>query len=416
MQEKEEFKFSEFFMKYKKYLSAAVLVLALIIILICCIYQNGDGSTEQESGITLTEVNMPEGKLAKDADSELVSLMKNYYKASADAAIEELEMLAQPLSDNQKSYIQAFSDLYEEYRNIVCYSAKGAAEDSYFAFVCYDLKLKDVETLAPGMDFFYVERDGKGNLYINNVYSAYNFNFMEEPLDQNLYSQILDYEQSEEVVALQKDVQQRYEQAVASDENLANAGAKIRQIMSEWKKSIEGDETSTATEDTQNSQPEETQKPEDTQTEENTEKDETDKKDKKTKVKTTDICRVRKGPSTDAEILGTVDKGVTLTKLGTEGDWTKVKFQGKTGYIKSEFLKEVKSKKKSDKKDDSSSSAKVKTLDICRVRKGPGTDTEILGTVDVGVELEKLGTEGDWTKVKFQGKTGYIKTEFLKAV
>ncbi len=33
------------------------------------------------------------------------------------------------------------------------------------------------------MDFFYVERDGKGNLIINNVYSAYNFKFLEDQLD-----------------------------------------------------------------------------------------------------------------------------------------------------------------------------------------------------------------------------------------
>ncbi len=124
---------------------------------------------------------------------------------------------------------------------------------------------------------------------------------------------------------------------------------------------------------------------------------------------------MRRGPSTDSDIIGTVNKGVVLTKLGTEGDWTKVKFQGETGYIKSEFLKTVKSSAKSDTKE-KEDSAKVKTLDICRVRKGPGTDAEILGTVDVGVELKKLGTEGDWTKVEFQGGTGYIKTEFLKAV
>ena len=58
----------------------------------------------------------------------------------------------------------------------------------------------------------------------------------------------------------------------------------------------------------------------------------------------------------------------------------------------------------------------VKTLDICNVRKKPSTDAELLGRVDIGVKLEKLGTKGEWTKVKFQGKTGYIKSDLLKAV
>ncbi len=38
------------------------------------------------------------------------------------------------------------------------------------------------------------------------------------------------------------------------------------------------------------------------------------------------------------------------------------------------------------------------------------------GKVDIGVKLKKLGTSGDWTKVKFQGKTGYIKSNLLKKV
>ncbi len=411
MEKKEDTKITEFFVKYKKYLSAAVLLLALIVILICCINQKGNDSTEQASGTAAKETHLL-GTLEKDEDPEIVTLMQDYYKAVADAVIEDLEMIAEPFSENQKSYVQTFSDLYEEYRNITCYSAPGATDDSRVVFVSYDIKFKDVDTLAPGMDFFYVERNGKGKLY-----SSYNIDFMEEPLDPNLYSMILDYTKSDDLVQIQKDIQDRYEQAVASDEKLADmVGGRLRDTMTKWKASIAGDTEQPAgtenTENTQDTQKEDTQKEEDSQKEEKPEK--TDKK-KKNKVKTLDVCRVRRGPSTDSDIIGTVNKGVVLTKLGTEGDWTKVKFQGETGYIKSEFLKTVKSSAKSDTKE-KEDSAKVKTLDICRVRKGPGTDAEILGTVDVGVELKKLGTEGDWTKVEFQGGTGYIKTEFLKAV
>ena len=128
-------------------------------------------------------------------------------------------------------------------------------------------------------------------------------------------------------------------------------------------------------------------------------------------VKTKDICRVRAKASTDSEMIGTVNKGVKLKKIGTEGDWTKVKFQGQTGYIKTEFLKKVSSKSS-----DSSDTGMVKTKDICNVRAKASADAELLGKVDIGVKLKKLGTSGDWTKVKFQGKTGYIKSNLLKKV
>ncbi len=37
-----------------------------------------------------------------------------------------------------------FSDYYEKYQNITCYSIKGATDDSYLVSACYDLKFKGV--------------------------------------------------------------------------------------------------------------------------------------------------------------------------------------------------------------------------------------------------------------------------------
>ena len=104
-------------------------------------------------------------------------------------------------------------------------------------------------------------------------------------------------------------------------------------------------ETESQTQETQTTETkkqEETQKTEETQTTESTEKKEdTPKSDSKKStgtVKTKDICNVRKSPSTDGELLGKVDIGVELKKLGTEGDWTKVKFQGKNRICKTERI------------------------------------------------------------------------------
>lgn len=431
MQNEKLKKFTDFFVKYRRYFCAAVLFVILVVILVKCTGSQKDQKETQNGtqGVTQTTEYQEIGKLQKDADAELVTLMENYYAAYAGGDTDSLEMIAQPLSDNEKSYITTFSEYYEDYQNITCYSTKGATDDSYLVSVCYDLKFKGVDTPAPGMDFFYVERDGKGNLIINNIYSAYNFNFLDQDLDANLYSLILAYEKSDEVVALQKEVQTSYNEAVKSDEKLANmVGGTLRNAMAKWRETIVSNtetqttETESQTQETQTTETkqqeetqkkEETQKTEETQTTESTEKKEdTQKSDSKKStgtVKTKDICNVRKSPSTDGELLGKVDIGVELKKLGTEGDWTKVKFQGETGYVKSEFVKEVSSKSGSGK-------GTVKTKDICNVRKTASTDGELLGKVDAGVKLKKLGTKGEWTKVKFQGKTGYIKSDLLKTV
>ena len=375
MQNEQDNKFMDFFTKYKKYIAAAVVLLFFILILIKCTgtekKDEKKPDTQQNSeAVTQTTEYEQVGKLAKDADQELVTLMDNYYAAYAAGDIETLEMLAQPLSDNEKDYIETFSAYYEDYQNITCYSAKGATDDSYMVSVCYDLKFKDVDTAAPGMDFFYVERDGKGNLVINNIYSSYNFTFLDQDLDANLYSLILAYEKSDEVVKLQNDVQSRYDEAVKSDEKLANmVGGTLREAMAKWQKNVaSAAETQTTETQAGETQPTETQASEtqttepqtaetgkddaekkDTETEdskkEDTAKDDSSKEDKTKEtgtVKTKDICNVRKSPSTDGELLGKVDIDVKLKKLGTKGDWTRVKFQGQTGYIKSDLLKTVK--------------------------------------------------------------------------
>ena len=238
MQNEKLKKFTDFFLKYRRYFCAAVLFVILVVILVKCTGPQKDQKETQNGtqGVTQTTEYQEIGKLQKDADAELVTLMENYYAAYAGGDTDSLEMIAQPLSDNEKSYITTFSEYYEDYQNITCYSTKGATDDSYLVSVCYDLKFKGVDTPAPGMDFFYVERDGKGNLIINNIYSAYNFNFLDQDLDANLYSLILAYEKSDEVVALQKEVQTSYNEAVKSDEKLANmVGGTLRNAMAKWR-------------------------------------------------------------------------------------------------------------------------------------------------------------------------------------
>ena len=333
-------------MKYRRYFCAAVLFVILVVILVKCTGPQKDQKETQNGtqGVTQTTEYQEIGKLQKDADPELVTLMENYYAAYAGGDTDSLEMIAQPLSDNEKSYITTFSEYYEDYQNITCYSTKGATDDSYLVSVCYDLKFKGVDTPAPGNGFLLCGERRKGKvLIINNIYSAYNFNFLDQDLDANLYSLILAYEKSDEVVALQKEVQTSYNEAVKSDEKLANmVGGTLRNAMAKWRETIVSNtetqttETESQTQETQTTETkqqeetqkkEETQKTEETQTTESTEKKEdTQKSDSKKStgtVKTKDICNVRKSPSTDGKLLGKVDIGVELKKLGTEGDWTR---------------------------------------------------------------------------------------------
>jgi uncharacterized protein YgiM (DUF1202 family) len=47
---------------------------------------------------------------------------------------------------------------------------------------------------------------------------------------------------------------------------------------------------------------------------------------------------------------------------------------------------------------------------------GPGAGAEVMTVIDKGNRLETLGEHDVWTKVKFDEKTGYIKTDKLKKI
>ena len=50
------------------------------------------------------------------------------------------------------------------------------------------------------------------------------------------------------------------------------------------------------------------------------------------------------------------------------------------------------------------------------LREKPSTEAKVLKLVPMGYEVEALEKSGDWTKVKFEGSTGYVKSEFLETI
>ena len=69
----------------------------------------------------------------------------------------------------------------------------------------------------------------------------------------------------------------------------------------------------------------------------------------------TETLRLRKAPTTDSNILRNLDAGDKVEVISKEGDWYKISFDGKEGYIAAEYVKldgEVSSTNKNDNKDD----------------------------------------------------------------
>ena len=107
----------------------------------------------------------------------------------------------------------AQSPFAEGYENLKTYTKRGKYKDTYLAFVRYDMKIKDIYTIAPGLEILYIEPDEEtGELCVE-----------EEMPDQETReaSQLL--ASQEDAGQLMTEVQAAYDGAVASDAILAEA-------------------------------------------------------------------------------------------------------------------------------------------------------------------------------------------------
>jgi uncharacterized protein YgiM (DUF1202 family) len=206
-----------------------------------------------------------------------------------------------------------------------------------------------VETAAPGLDFFYVETDENGALYINNLYSGYNRERMEEDMDPDVYAAYVQYRQQDDLQAIREEVQQRYQDALSTDVNLVNILSTVfPEAVDNWKNTVlasaDGENQTEEAESTESesteSSPEEI--PEETPEETPAEQPEETPQETVQQIEITgESLNVRSEASKDSESLGKADKGDVFTKLGENGDWTQIDYNGTTAYVKTEYTKEV---------------------------------------------------------------------------
>lgn len=132
---------------------------------------------------------------------------------------------------------------------------------------------------------------------------------------------------------------------------------------------------------------------------------------------TGDAVNIRSGPSTDNSIIGSRSKGDTLTVTGVSDNWYKVSLGGSEGYIRSDYLSFGSGSGTSSSSDTGTSSSVSGTGTIrgmyVRLRSGPSTSHDILGTYNTGTTMTVTGEDGDWYKVSYNGQDGYVYKPYL---
>jgi cell wall-associated NlpC family hydrolase len=126
-------------------------------------------------------------------------------------------------------------------------------------------------------------------------------------------------------------------------------------------------------------------------------------------VSTQDL-RLRSGPGTSHSIITHLSEGDIVVILErTDAEWYKVNFHGSIGYVSAPLLKDVLTA-------ENFNARGRLTGDRVNIRSRPKTASDILGTYRKGTELTVIGINSGWYKVKHDGHTGYIRSDFVDII
>lgn len=126
--------------------------------------------------------------------------------------------------------------------------------------------------------------------------------------------------------------------------------------------------------------------------------------------------KLYKSCSTNCDDYVTLKKGAKVTVYDTNGDWAKVKYNGKKGFILKSGLNapsssaSVQSKSASSPASDSVSAWAASTL---KVYKKASTSGGSYGKISKGTKVTVYDTNDNWAKVKVNGKNGFVKLSGL---
>ncbi len=123
-------------------------------------------------------------------------------------------------------------------------------------------------------------------------------------------------------------------------------------------------------------------------------------------VAATTALNVRSGPSTKYTILGVLAKGEQVQVLGYSGSWSVINYGGRVAYAHSSYLVKA----------DSSTTVPagyVQATTGVNVRTGPSTMYTIVGSLDKGDVVKKVGSIYDWAIIEWNGGTAYVYGSYL---
>ena len=392
-----------YIIKHNKVVLPAVVVVAVAItVSVSLSLSNRHKEAQQEAEIasaaseTATETATEEVPLVANEEGAIYTLIATYYNAMATGDEETLRSLCDEISDKDMYRYVELSQYIDYYPTLEIYTKTGPEEGSVIAYVYYKISFVGHEEEVPGYQALYICTNDQGGLYIKRGENSEEVNEYIKTVstqdDVVEFNNKITVEYNELMVdhpeVLQYISELDSQVSIAVGEKLANQVAGETQVAEAGT-----EEGSTDGQDTQT---------------ENGEQQEAEDQGPQY-VTTTTTVNVRSSDSEQADKLGKVSGGTKLQVLEQRPNgWTKVDYEGKEGYIKTEFLQLAESAAGAE------SIGTVTATTNINVRASASETADRLGVLSGGDSAELVGTEGDWSKIKYNGQIGYVKSEYVQ--
>lgn len=130
-----------------------------------------------------------------------------------------------------------------------------------------------------------------------------------------------------------------------------------------------------------------------------------------------DLLNVRSGAGLTYSVIAKVKSGQTYDVVEKKNDWIKIKLSSNSsGWVAGWLVTEKKqtaTQKPASSESISKSSTVISNATSLRFRSGPGTTFSVIGVFENGKSATYLEKSGDWVKISYSGKQGWVSSKFV---
>ncbi|MBD5529494.1 MAG: SH3 domain-containing protein [Lachnospiraceae bacterium] len=349
-------------------------------------------STEETLQTPVPDAGLVDTTMERNTDGDLYSLIATYYNAFANGDVETIKSISSYMEETEEIRIPEMAKYVESYPLIEIYTKPGPRENSYLAYVYFHMTVTGFEEEAPGMDTFYVCTNEDGSLYLNT----------DEVVPDAELEYIRQMNQQDDVVELNNQTNAECNEIFLSNTDLFYY---VQELVADVKKTT--GETLAAQNNGTVDEPDEPE--EGGNPAEGGQEEVPSVILQPTSGTATTTVNVRASDSEQAEKVGKVAKGTEVPIVEQQlNGWTHILFEGKDGYIKSEYLRVA------EPVDNSQVIGQVTATTNINVRMAPSQDAAKLGVLTGGDKLDLLEKADGWCKVIYNGQVAYVKEEYVQ--